>query len=100
LRKETDYLKRTATALYLVTSSGYELRYSSILKTVYGSKASLESSDFWQLLRKFTSYKHFCHYILHPAMKTEYLPCISTIYLRYGNPCKAAKYYTNLVLLS
>ena len=64
--KEANYLKRTATPLSLVTSSGYELRSSSFLNITYGIKlrTSLGNFDLLQLWSTSSHLKHLYHYIL------------------------------------
>ena len=64
--KEANYLKRTVIPLSLVTSSGYELRSSSLLNITYGIKwrTSLGNSALSQLWSTSSHLKHLYHYIL------------------------------------
>ena len=64
--KEANYLKRTATPLSPVTSSGYELRSSSFLNSTYGInlRTNLGSFDLLQLWSTSSHLKHLYHYIL------------------------------------
>ena len=78
--KEANYLKRTATPLSLVTSSGYELRSSSFFNIIYGIKlrTNLGNFDLLHLWSTSSHLKHLYHYILI-HLETIYL----TFYWKY-----------------